>query len=127
MKISLSEDNELLRKSLSFFLQANGFEVDQFSNGKEALDAISEKEYDIILTDINMPGASGLEIANHVRTELLRDTPIIIFTSINVEQTELDAFEIGANEFIPKPVSPQVLLVRIKKLLGANARAVTSV
>jgi len=127
MKISLSEDNELLRKSLSFFLQASGFEVDQFSNGKEALDAISEKEYDIILTDINMPGASGLEITNHVRTALLRDTPIIIFTSINVEQTELDAFEIGANEFIPKPVSPQVLLVRIKKLLGASARTVAAV
>src|SRR6187431_413971 len=127
MKISLSEDNDLLRKSLSFFLEANGFEVDQFSNGKEALDAISTMEYDIILTDINMPGASGLEITNHVRTVLLRDTPIIIFTSINVEQTELDAFEIGANEFIPKPVSPQVLLVRIKKLLASSARTVTSV
>jgi DNA-binding response OmpR family regulator len=124
MKISLSEDNELLRKSLSFFLEANGFQVDQFSNGKEALEAITETEYDIILTDINMPGNSGLEITQHVRSVLLRDTPIIIFTSSNVEQTELDAFELGANEFIPKPVSPQVLMVRIKKLLNLSNKLV---
>lgn len=118
MKIVLSEDNELLRKSLSFFLEANGFEVDQFSNGKEALEAIAQNRYDLILTDINMPGASGMEITHFVRTQLSLETPIIIFTSSNIEQTELDAFDIGANEFIPKPVSPSVLLVRMKKLIG---------
>ncbi|MBS9524501.1 response regulator transcription factor [Litoribacter ruber] len=117
MRLILAEDNDLLRKSLSFFLTSKGFEVDQFENGKEALEAIKVKEYDIILTDINMPGISGMEMTQHVRTELNLDTPIIIFTSSNVEQTELDSFDIGANEFIPKPVSPAVLLVRMKKLL----------
>ena len=121
MKISLSEDNELLRKFLSFFLEKNGFEVDQFSNGRDAIDAMAEKEYDIILTDINMPQVNGLEITSHVRRKLLRDTPIIVFTSVNMEQTELDSFKIGANEFLTKPISPQVLLVRINKLLETAA------
>ncbi|MGO4770827.1 response regulator transcription factor [Flavobacterium sp. W22_SRS_FK3] len=117
MKIVLAEDNEILRKSLSFFLTSNGFEVDQFSDGQDALDAIEKKTYDLILTDINMPGRSGMEITQYVRQTIMSDLPIIIFTSSGVEQTELDSFDIGANEFIAKPISPAVLLVRINKLL----------
>ena len=118
MKVILAEDNDLLRKSLSFFLESKGFNVDQFADGKEALEAIKQNRYDIILTDINMPGISGMEITQQVRNALSLTTPIIIFTSSNVEQTELDSFDIGANEFIPKPVSPAVLLVRMNKLLN---------
>jgi len=116
MKIILAEDNDLLRKSLSFFLSSNGFTVDQFSNGKEALESIKNIKYDMILTDINMPGISGMEITQYVRNSLFLTIPIIIFTSSNVEQTELDSFDMGANEFIPKPVSPAVLLVRMNRL-----------
>ncbi|MDY0989703.1 MULTISPECIES: response regulator transcription factor [Flavobacterium] len=117
MRIIVAEDNDILRKSLSFFLESKGFNVDQFSDGKEALDAIEKENYDLILTDINMPGVSGMEITQHVRENLKSDTPVIILTSSGVEQTELDSFDIGANEFIAKPVSPAVLLVRINKLL----------
>jgi len=117
MRIILSEDNEILRRSLSFFLESKGFTVDQFSDGRDAIDAIEANSYDLLLTDINMPGASGMEITQYVRQSLGSDIPIIIFTSSGVEQTELDSFDIGANEFISKPVSPAVLLVRINKLL----------
>ncbi|MBL0737595.1 response regulator transcription factor [Flavobacterium sp. GN10] len=117
MRIIVAEDNDILRKSLSFFLESKGFSVDQFSDGKEALDAIEKENYDLILTDINMPGVSGMEITQHVRENLKSDIPVIILTSSGVEQTELDSFDIGANEFIAKPVSPAVLLVRINKLL----------
>jgi DNA-binding response OmpR family regulator len=118
MRIVLSEDNDILRKSLSFFLESKGFAVDQFADGKDALDAIEKNNYDLILTDINMPGISGMEITQYVRQTMGSDVPIIIFTSSGIEQTELDSFDIGANEFIAKPVSPAVLLVRINKLLN---------
>ncbi|MCD0467271.1 response regulator transcription factor [Flavobacterium sp. ENC] len=117
MRIILSEDNDILRKSLSFFLESKGFTVDQFSDGREALDAIEATAYDLILTDINMPGKSGMEITQYVRQTIGSDIPIIIFTSSGIEQTELDSFDMGANEFMAKPVSPAVLLVRINKLL----------
>lgn len=122
MRIILSEDNDILRKSLSFFLESKGFTVDQFSDGKEALDAIEATAYDLILTDINMPGKSGMEITQYVRQTIGSDIPIIIFTSSGVEQTELDSFDMGANEFMAKPVSPAVLLVRINKLLKTRAK-----
>lgn len=118
----MSEDNELLRKSLSFFLESKGFEVTQFSDGKEALESIRNNNYDIILSDINMPGISGLEITQYVRVTLELDTPIIIFTSSGIEQTELDSFDLGASDFMAKPISPSVLLVRINKLLKEKSR-----
>lgn len=117
MKIILAEDNDLLRKSLAFFLENNGYTVHQFHDGKDALDSIKQNSYDMVLTDINMPGKSGMEITRYIRVDMGLTTPVIIFTSSNVEQTELDSFDIGANEFIAKPVSPSVLLVRMKKLL----------
>jgi len=120
MRIILAEDNDLLRKSLSFYLESKGFIVDQFSDGKEALEAIKINNYELILTDINMPGISGMEITQYVRQSISSIIPIIIFTSSGVEQTELDSFDIGANEFMAKPVSPAVLLVRINKLLNVR-------
>ncbi|WP_163407242.1 response regulator transcription factor [Flavobacterium ajazii] len=120
MRIILAEDNDILRKSLSFFLESKGFKVDQFSDGKDALEAIESDNYDLVLTDINMPGVSGMEITQYIRQTLNSEIPIIIFTSSSVEQTELDSFDLGANEFMSKPVSPAVLLVRINKLLNTR-------
>ncbi|SOE20236.1 Response regulator receiver domain-containing protein [Spirosomataceae bacterium TFI 002] len=117
INILLAEDNNILRKSLCFFLEKNGFLVDQFSNGQEALNSVINKRYDMVLLDINMPGKSGMEITQHIRTKLLLQVPIIILTSSNVEQTEVDSFTIGADEFIAKPISPIVLMARISKLL----------
>ncbi len=117
IRILLAEDNDMLRKSLNFFLEQKGFKVDQFANGQEALDSILENNYDLILADINIPGISGMEITQYVRTKMLSDIPIIIFTSSNVEQTEIDCFDIGADEFIAKPISPLVLITRINNLL----------
>lgn len=118
VKIILAEDNDMLRKSLSFFLEQKGFIVDQFANGLEALNSIKEINYDLILLDINIPGISGMEITQYVRSEMYFDTPIIIFTSSNVEQTEIDCFNIGADEFMAKPISPLVLITRINNLLN---------
>ncbi len=66
-----------------------------------------------------MPFASGLEIISLVRNELKKDTPMIMLTSVGIENTELEAFRMGVNEFVTKPFSPQVLEVRIEKILAA--------
>lgn len=121
VRIILAEDNDMLRKSLTFFLEQKGFKVDQFADGQEALDSIKINNYDLILADINLPGISGMEITQYVRTEILSEIPIIIFTSSNVEQTEIDCFDIGADEFIAKPISPLVLITRINNLLKKKA------
>jgi DNA-binding response OmpR family regulator len=64
-----------------------------------------------------MPYFSGMELINYVRSELLSQTPIIIISSAGNEENVLSAFELGANDFISKPVSPSELVVRIAREL----------
>lgn len=116
-KILLAEDELLLRKSLEFFIQSNGFNIETVADGQAAVEKLRETNYDLVITDLNMPFVGGMEIINIVRNELHRDSPIIVLTSSGAEQVELESFNLGASEFIAKPFSPQVLLARIHKLL----------
>ena len=118
MNILFAEDDDLLRNSLTFYLKNNGFAVTPVSNGLEVKDQLKNTPFDLIITDLNMPFFGGMEVINFVRNELKSAAPIIVLTSFGVEKAELDAFEIGASEFISKPFSPSILKARIDKLLS---------
>src|ERR1700740_3765417 len=118
VKLLIAEDDPLLLKSLGFYLQKQGYDPLLVNDGREAITQLKEKQFDLIITDLNMPFAGGMEIISLVRNELKRDTPIIMLTSVGVEHTELEAFRMGVNEFLSKPFSPQVLGVRIEKILS---------
>lgn len=119
MKLLLIEDNDMLRKSLSFFLKSKGYEVIEFDNGLDAIDFIRlrYKEITLIVTDLNLPFAGGQQIIHVTRQIKDADIQIVVLTSSGVENAELEVFEMGANDFISKPFSPAVLLKRIEKLL----------
>ncbi len=122
MHILLVEDDEMLQKSLSYFLKANSFTVTSFTNGKDALDFLKDNHtnLDVVITDLNLPFAGGQQIIHNTRNLQQSDIPIIVLTSSGVESTELEVFDLGADEFITKPFSPSVLLKRIQKLLARN-------
>ena len=117
-KILIAEDDLLLLKTLGFYLVKKGYEPEMVPDGKDAINKIRENKYDLIVTDINMPFNNGMEIISLVRNELKLTTPILVLTAMGLENTELEAFHIGADEFISKPFSPQVLGVRIDKMLA---------
>lgn len=117
MNILFAEDDELLRNSLTFYLKNNGYSVTPVSDGLQVKEQLKNTPFDLIITDLNMPFLGGMEIINFVRNELNSAAPIIVLTSFGIEKAELDAFEIGASEFISKPFSPSVLKARIDKLL----------
>ena len=73
---------------------------------------------DIIVSDIMMPYFSGMELIDYVRNELGSKVPIIIISSSGNEENVLSAFELGANDFISKPVSPSELMVRLARELN---------
>lgn len=118
MKTLLVEDDEILLKSLSYFLKSKGYTVVGFDNGLDAMDYLEENanEIDIIITDLNLPFAGGQQVISTLR-QTREDIPIIVLTSSGVESTELEVFDLGADEFISKPFSPSVLLRRMEKLL----------
>ncbi len=111
--ILLADDDELLASLLNFRLQKAGYKVDHVMDGKQVKEYLSHTRPDVIVSDIMMPYFSGIELINYVRTELLSHTPIIIISSAGNEENVLSAFELGANDFISKPVSPSELVVRI--------------
>lgn len=117
-KILLADDDVLLASLLNFRLEKAGYTVDHVLDGKEVKAYLSHTMPDIIVSDIMMPYFSGIELINHVRKELLSQTPIIIISSAGNEENVLSAFELGANDFISKPVSPSELLVRIARELN---------
>lgn len=116
MKILLAEDDNLLRKSLTFFLKKQDFEVTEATNGDEALTYIKNNGVDILITDLYMPGKGGLELIHTIRTQLNIDIPIIMLTASAIEKTETASFNLGASKFMKKPFSPNELLEAIKKL-----------
>ncbi len=117
-KIVLAEDNSTLSLLLKFRLEKEGYNLFAAVDGKEALQLIEAEEPDLIITDIMMPFISGLEVISHVRLKFDLDTPIIVFSSAGQEEMVLKAFNLGANDFMGKPFSPNELIIRVKRLLN---------
>ena len=117
-RLLIAEDDPLLLKALEFYFIKKGYDTFTVNEGRKAITQIRENDFDIIITDLNMPFANGLEIVSVLRNELMKNTPIIMLTSVGLENTELEAFKLGVNEFMSKPFSPQVLEVRIEKILS---------
>ncbi|KPM48211.1 response regulator transcription factor [Jiulongibacter sediminis] len=116
MKIYVFEDEALLLKSLEFRLSKEGYDVNCFSNGLEAKQKLQEELPDLIITDIMMPFLNGLELISFVRNDLKSQVPIIVLSAAGLEKTVLEAFNLGADDFVSKPFSPNELLIRIKKM-----------
>ncbi|MCW2119830.1 response regulator [Flavobacterium sp. 7A] len=115
-KIVLAEDNSIFSLLLKFKLEKEGYKLLIAVNGKEAIELIEEHNPDMILTDIMMPFVSGLEVINHVRNKLSSSTPIVVFSSAGQEEMILNAFNLGATDFMNKPFTPNELIMRTKRL-----------
>ena len=116
--IVLAEDNSTLSLLLKFRLEKEGYKLLIAKDGKEALTLIEEFKPELILTDIMMPFISGLEVISHVRNKLGFNTPIVVFSAAGQEEAVLKAFDLGANDFMGKPFSPNELVIRVKRLIG---------
>ena len=116
-KIVLAEDNSTLSLLLKFRLEKEGYKLLIAADGKEAIELIEHQNPELILTDIMMPFISGLEVISHVRNKLNLQTPIIVFSAAGQEEMVLKAFNLGANDFMGKPFSPNELVIRVKRLL----------
>lgn len=116
-KIVLAEDNSVLSLLLKSRLEKEGFKMLMAKNGKEAIEFIENENPDLILTDIMMDYMTGLEVVSHVRNQLNSKTPILVFSSSGQEDMVLRAFNLGANDFMCKPLSLSELLIRVKRML----------
>lgn len=116
-KILVIEDERIMLKVIEFRLRKDGFDVQIAEDGKAGLEIVQHWQPDIIVTDIMMPYISGLEIISTVRNELQLQTPIIVLSAVGLEKTVVEAFGLGADDFITKPFSAEELSIRVRKNL----------
>ncbi len=117
MKILICEDEEIMLTALEFRLRRQGFEVVRAEDGQLALDRLQSEKPDLVVADIMMPHVTGLELVTHIRETLQSDTPIIIISALEQEEVVLEAFRLGATDFITKPFRPNELILRIKRIV----------
>ena len=117
MRILVIEDEVMVLKSIEFKLKKEGFDVLTAPDGKVALNLLSTETFDMILTDLMIPYYSGLELISHIRNELKSKVPIIVLSAIGQEVSIMEAFRLGANDYMTKPFIPNELIIRIRKEL----------
>ena len=114
-KILIVEDDEKLRDQIEIFLKNNGFETESLKVFDNTINDILTIKPDLILLDINLPGADGEYVCKEIRKQ--SNLPIIIVTSKNNEVDELLSINYGADHYITKPFNIQILLAKITSLL----------
>ena len=116
-KILVAEDDDIARQLMCMTLERQGFQVLTASDGIEAYDFALIQHPDLIITDVDMPGADGAHFVRRVRdTEELAATPIIVTTGFGTGNATL-TLSIGADAYEPKPVNPASLLETVRRLL----------
>jgi len=114
-KILLIEDEENLRHIIASYLRKEGFTVVEAGDGEEALEKFSNDEFCLIVLDLMLPKRNGYDVCKSIRTQ--SQVPVLMLTARDTENDELQGFSCGADEYITKPFSPDILMARIKSLL----------
>ncbi len=116
MRILLVEDNSLTVGGLRFLLEHEGFEVVVALNAASAIEQFSERLYDLVLLDVNLPDKDGYSVANEIQKQT-KDTPIIFLTARDDEESVIKGFDLNADDYITKPFRNRELISRINAVL----------
>lgn len=115
-RILLAEDDRVIRDITVMYLTKNGLQVDVTDNGNSACQLIEMNRYDCIVLDIMMPGKDGREVCRLIRNKY--DVPVIFLTALGEEHDIIEGYEVGADEYVTKPFSAKVLLLKINALIN---------
>lgn len=114
--VAIVEDEESLRTNISYAFKKEGYRVDEYTNGKEAITSFRKGLPDIIISDIMMPLMDGLELCKELR-KISDTTPFIFLTSKDEEFDRILGLEIGGDDYLCKPFSLRELITRVKVIL----------
>jgi len=116
-EILFLEDEVTIREVIAEYMNVAGHKVTECGSGDEAVERLKEKSFDLAVLDIKVPGMSGLKVLEYIRNELKSDMGVIMLTAYEDINTQVEAFNFFADDYITKPASPIILLKRIDVLL----------
>jgi two-component system phosphate regulon response regulator PhoB len=116
------DDEEDILELVEYNLTRNGFEVETVSSGEDALAAVARRRPALVVLDLMLPGVDGLEVCRQIRrAEATADLPVVMLTARGEEAEIVAGLELGADDYVPKPFSPRVLIARVKAVLRRRA------
>ncbi len=115
-KILVADDENLFRKLIVSFLKKDGYDIIEAIDGNDALNKLSENsDIDLAILDVMMPFINGYDVCKIIKEQC--DIPVLILTAKSEDEDQIESFEAGADDYIPKPVNFSILLLRVKALL----------
>ena len=122
VRIMVVDDEKIVRDSLSVWLRKFGYEVVPVEGGQEALDILDREEWNILLVDLKMPRVDGIEVLRKA-IEVKPGIPVIIFTAYATVETAVEAMKVGACDYLIKPIDPDMLTLKVKKIVETQILA----
>jgi DNA-binding NtrC family response regulator len=116
-RILIAEDNDLSRDNLTELLSLSGYEVKAVGNGREAMEALVEEKFDLIITDLRMPQVDGLELLKFSK-EMNPNHVVIMITGYGTVNTAVDAMKMGAFDYITKPLKDDLVKLTVSRALS---------
>ncbi len=120
MKLLIVEDDQTLALNLKQVLQRDGFAVDLAQTKETGLDAVAINEYDCLVLDINLPDGNGFDLLETLR-QTGNQTPIVIVTARGQVEDRVKGLNLGADDYVPKPVDSTELIARIRAMIRRNS------
>ncbi|MBQ8659227.1 MAG: response regulator transcription factor [Bacilli bacterium] len=115
MKILVVDDESLIREVIKEYLSLEGYEVDEASDGVEAVNMVDINDYSLIIMDIMMPNMDGYHACKDIKSK--KDIPFIMLSARAEEFDKLIGFELGIDDYVTKPFSPKELVARVKAVI----------
>jgi DNA-binding response OmpR family regulator len=120
-RLLVVDDDERLRTLLAEYLGGRNFEVDVAPTGEDGLAKLGAAEFDLVILDLMLPGADGLEVCRQIRAT--SSIPIVMLTARGEDMDRIVGLELGADDYLPKPFNPRELLARVQAVLRRTAAA----
>lgn len=122
-RILIVEDHPTMREAMRLVLEGEGFDIDEASDGDQALAAVHEEPPDLVLLDMSIPGASGPDVLAAVKNDPLSSDVRVIVVTATGEEGRAAAMAGGADHYFTKPFSPIALLQAVESVLGPGDEA----
>jgi two-component system alkaline phosphatase synthesis response regulator PhoP len=118
------DDEDSILNLVEYNLRRDGFDVESFKTGEQFLVRLKNKQPDLIILDLMLPGIDGLDVCKLLKKDtLLAKIPVIMLTAKSEETDIITGLEIGADDYVVKPFSPRILIARIKTVLREKGRS----
>lgn len=125
-RILIVEDDRDLARNLIDYLELQGYVTDYAPDGYAAMHLLASNSYDLAVLDLMLPGVDGIGICKRIRQELMSRLPIVMLTAKDEIDTKISAFDIGADDYVVKPVALRELEARIRALIRRAGQEVES-